>query len=61
MDIEDVKRLRLTPTDILVLTVEHHLSDEAWQHIRDTMHVTFPDNRVVVFSSGMTLEVVDPT
>jgi len=59
IEIEDVKRLRLQPGDVLVVRMPVRVSQEAAAAIVDDLDGCFPDNRVVVLAPGVELEVVE--
>lgn len=52
-EIEDVKRLDLKPTDIVVIRVASALSMERIAHLAHEVKQAIPDNRVLVLDSGM--------
>lgn len=60
MDIEDVKRLKLAPGDVLVLRTGPGTTAEKARVIADQLAPVFPDNKVVTMSNDVELAVVEP-
>ena len=60
IEIEEVRRLRLDPGDILVLKAPNVLTAEQCEEIRKQLEGEFPDNRVLVMTADFDLEVVTP-
>jgi hypothetical protein len=58
IQIEDVKRLRLAPGDVLVLKLAKDLRHKDVEHLQAEMRRTFPDHTVVVLAPDTDLVVV---
>jgi hypothetical protein len=55
-----IEALHLEPGDVVVVTVENRISANEAVHLRDLLNGLFPDHRVVLFASGITLQAVRP-
>ncbi len=49
----DVQRLVLNPGDIVVLSVDEYIPNEAAQRLRSQLEASVPGHNVVVLSKGM--------
>lgn len=58
INIQDLRRVRLEPGDILVLTYPGRLSLAGHDAIRTTFNSIFPGHRIIVLEDGMSLGVV---
>jgi hypothetical protein len=53
-----IERATVRPTDVLVLSVDRSISADDAAQLRATLHLAWPDQRVVVLGRGMTLKVL---
>lgn len=58
--LEEIKRVRLAPGDVLVLRVKDRPPEERIARIVEQMKSIFPDHRAVILRDGMELEVAGP-
>lgn len=58
--IGDMQPVALGPDDVLVLSVDQHLSDHAIEHLTLRMQSEFPGRKVLVLGKGMFLGVLSP-
>lgn len=61
VDIEEVKRLRLGPNDILVLKIDGHLSRDAAERVKNCFADGFPSlaNKILVIDKSTSLAIVE--
>jgi hypothetical protein len=60
LKIEDIKRLRLEPGDILILRMRGRITMAAAEHIRNVFQNEIPGHKVMVLEDGARLDVVTP-
>lgn len=56
--LQDVKRLRLEPGDILLVRHERVLSREQRKYLGDVLREEIPGHKIMVLEAGLTFEVV---
>ena len=57
---ETMKKVKVDPDDIIVITTEKKLTREQMDDIQKEMESSFPNNRVVLFAEGLTFKIYKP-
>lgn len=60
IQIEDIARVRLDPSDVLVLRVHSRLSVEMVKHIQEQLEECFPGHKAVILEDRARLDVMTP-
>lgn len=55
--IEEVRKVDVSPNDTVVVRVTGHLSQEACARLTDILKAVFPNNKCVVLDTNMSIDV----
>lgn len=58
MDIEDIKKAKLDPGEVLILRSDQPVSYETAKSIKEYLNSAFPDNKVIILDKGLSLEKI---
>lgn len=56
-EVKQIEVARLTPTDVVVVEVQGHLSAEATARMQATLQPLWPENKILVLEDGARLKV----
>lgn len=55
---QEIKKVEVKPSDILVVTCKDRLSCEGFKRLHDNVKSAFPENKVVILDQGFSLEII---
>lgn len=64
IEIEDIKKISLKPDDVLIIKVKENLPTNKcieWsKSIKELFNVIFPNNKIIILDSEVSLEIISP-